>query len=302
MSHAKISSSGSSHDRRHQRRHSETGAVPDNRPENPTADSLGGKKQPDPERTQRRNDLLTLIGVALGCASWGWTVLAPESSVKFGSALLFAGVAIFLLGLWRVWRNRKVWFGVTALIAILGFGAFDWFVVVKPQRGKVFQDLLVEGYHLTNECQSIPGDTQIPAWIRDQSKAWQSRSQQLIGERLNATDAQTWQSAIVIGTVNDEGMNAYQCLWLANKIAALESIVAAEFEPNLKHRDKIGPTYWLNAVNGEVDMTQLLKSGMQNASVFINGGGKNNPSGMVRVKGNAPFKNGTVNFQLQPPP
>jgi hypothetical protein len=31
----------------------------------------------------------------------------------------------------------------------------------------------------------------MPSWIRDQSKAWQSRAQQLIEEKLNATDAQT---------------------------------------------------------------------------------------------------------------
>ena len=114
---------------------------------------------------------------------------------------------------------------IPVFIATLGFAAFDWRVVVKPQRDKPFRDLLVEGYHLTNECGSIPGDTQMPTWIRDQSKGWQSRAQQLIGERLRPTDAQTWQKAVVIGTINDEGINAYQCLWLSNKVAALETIV-----------------------------------------------------------------------------
>jgi hypothetical protein len=247
--------------------------------------------------------MLTWIGIALGCASWGWTVLAPNSSVVFGSCLLFAAVSLFLVGLWRVWSARTIWFVATTLVVVAGFSAFDWLVVVRPQRGKDFRVLLVEGYHLTNECQSIPGDQEMPSWIRDQSKAWQSRAQQLIEEKLNATDAQTWQSAIVIGTVDDEKMNGYQCLWLADKVAALEKIIAANFDASLRHRDDIGPTFWLNAVNGEVDMTPVLQSGLPGAGVYINGGGKKkNPSGVVRVTGKAPFKNGTVNFQLQPPP
>jgi hypothetical protein len=184
------------------------------------------------------------------------------------------------------------------VVVIAAFSAVGWFGIVKPQRDKPFRDLLVEGYHLTNECQSIPADQEMPSWIRDQSKAWQSRVQQLIEEKLNATDSQTWQSAIVIGTVNDEKMNGYQCLWLTDKVAALEKIIAANFDADLRHRDDIGPTWWLNAVNGEVDMPQVFQSGIPGGSVYINGGG----SGVVKVTGKTPFKNGTVKFQLQPPP
>jgi hypothetical protein len=133
--------------------------------------------------------------------------------------------------------------------------------------------------------------------MRDQSKAWQSRVEQLIRERLNATDAQTWQKAIVIGSINDENTNGYQCLWLSTKVAALEKIVANDFQATLNHRDDVGPTYWLNAVNGEVDMTDVFKTGVMSAHVYINGGG----SGMVKVKGHTPIQNGTVTFQLVPP-
>jgi hypothetical protein len=301
MHHNKIASGGSSHDRRKQRRHDEDGTTSHSGQVRDTANqtvhtpSLG--KTLDPETTQRRNDLLALLGVSLGCASWGWTVLAPDSSVVFGSLLLFAAVGTFLFGLWRVWTVRRVWFVATALLAVIGFTAFDWFVVVRPQRGKPFRELLVEGYHLTNECQSIPANQEMPSWIRDQSKAWQSRVQQLVEEKLTAAEAQTWQSAMVIGTVNDEKLNGYQCLWLGNKVSALEKIVATNFQASLKHREQIAPTFWLDAVNGEVDMTPVLNSGVQGAGVYINGGGIG-----VKVKGNAPIKNGTVTFQLQPPP
>jgi len=238
------------------------------------------------------------MGVALAFASWGWTVIAPDSSAVFGSLLLFAAVLLVLVGIHRVWTRGRILFWLAVSVSIVGFGVFDWLIVVKPQRGKPFRDLLVEGYHLTNECEAIPGDTQMPTWMRDQSKGWQSRVQQLIGARLSSADAQIWQQAIVIGTISDENTNAYQCLWLGTKVAALETIVAAEFEPSLKHRDRVGATYWLNAVNGEVDMSEVFKSGNRDARIYINGGRKNNPTGMIKVTGHGlPIKSGTINFQ-----
>jgi hypothetical protein len=289
---------GSSHDRRIRHRHDDVAGAPHAKAKTVKLTASESGRQATSESAQRRNDLFNLIGFALGCASWGWTVLAPESSTVFGSVLLFLAVMVGLLGIWRVWAGRKIWYGVVVLIAIASFVAFDWFIVVKPQRGKPYRDLLVEGYHLVNECQTIPANDEMPAWIRDQSKSWQSRVQQRIEEKLSGTDAQTWQSAIVVGTIADERMNGYQCLWLSNKVAALEKIVSANFEASLKHRDQIAPTFWLNAVNGEVDMTQVLNSGIPGAGVYINGGG----AGMVKIKGKAPIKNGTVRFDLQPPP
>jgi hypothetical protein len=148
------------------------------------------KEKPGEDTTQRRNELFTLFGFGLGCASWGWTAIAPESSIWFGTLLLFAAVVSVLWGVWRVWAFRTVWFALLALVSFIGFASFDWRVVVKRQRNKPFRDLLVEGYHITNECQGIPGDTQMPEWMRDQSKGWQSRAQQLIGDRLKEADAQ----------------------------------------------------------------------------------------------------------------
>jgi hypothetical protein len=298
MSHKKVERGKNRRERRIQLQPEVGEGAPNGAKQNEKADRSKPKKIPDTESTRRSNDLLNWIGVALGFASWGWTALAPESSVVFGSVLLFAAVAISLFGLWRVWAIRRLLFVATALATVIGVGAFDWYVVVKPQRGKAFQDLLVEGYHLTNECGAIPGDTQMPTWMRDQSKGWQSRAQQLIGSRLSPADAQTWQQAVVIGTIKDENTNAYQCLWLGTKVAALETIVATEFEPNLKHRDQVGPTYWLNAVNGEVDVSDVFKSGNKDARIYVNGGGKDNPSGMIKVKGHdLPIKSGTINFQ-----
>lgn len=227
-------------------------------------------KESDPK--QRFNELLSLVSFALGCASWGWTVIAPESSAIFGSALLFIAVVFAALGLQRVWTFGRIWLGVAATVLIVGFGVFDWFVVIKPQRGKPFQTLLVVGYHLTNECGAIPGKTQMPSWMRDQSKGWQARVQQLIADKLSSDDSQTWQSAIVVGLVKDENVNAYQCLWLANKVGALETIIAAEYDPKLKHRDYVGPTYWFDASNGKVDISDAFKNGKGQANVYINGG------------------------------
>lgn len=261
------------------------------------------KGQHNESASQRRNELFTLIGFALGCASWGWTVIAPDSSIWFGTALLFTAFAFMLWGLWRVWTVRKRWFGLVAVIALIGFLLFDWRIVVRPQRDKPFQDLLIEGYHLTNECQSIPGTTQMPTWMRDQSKGWQARTEQLIGERLKPNDAQTWQKAIVIGMIKDEGTNAYQCLWLSSKVAALETILANNFYPNLRHRNDIGPIYWLNAVNGQVDISQILQRGDKGSRLYINGGGsEKNPNGQITVTGhNLPVKNGIITFTPEVP-
>ncbi len=141
-------------------------------------------KPKNADSKQRVNDLLSFASFGLGCGSWAWSVISPESSIFFGSVLLLAAVFFTWLGVQRVWTFGKFW-RVTVPVLLLGvFLAFDWFVVVRPQRGKAFQDLLVEGYHLTNECEAIPGDTQMPTWIRDQSNGWQSRVQQLIGARL----------------------------------------------------------------------------------------------------------------------
>jgi hypothetical protein len=306
MSGSKSADGGNSRTRRDQRRHLEAKApiqAESNHagPTKPLTTPKPMERKPK-ELTQKRNELWNLVGFALGLASWAWSVIGPVSigqvsSAVFGSFLLFSSVASVLLGIWRVWRFRQIWFLGTAIAAIAGIVAFDWLIVISPQRGKAFQSQLVEGYHLINECQAIPSDTEMPTWMRDQSKAWQSRVQQLIEERLNAQDAQTWKAAVVIGMAKDERMNAYQCLWLSDKVAALEQIIAAHYDPKLKHRDHVGAIYWFNAVNGTVDMTDILKTGVTNARIFIYGAGKNNPGGT----GKSPYPNSTFRFDLAPP-
>jgi hypothetical protein len=300
MSKRKQTEGGSSHDRRSKRRHNEPTAPPAARAEayEEREAAPSEPKSADPESTQRRNELLSLVGISLTFLSWGSTFLPWQTSSWLGSGLLCAAAISLVLGLWRVWGFGRIWFALPALTVAVATITLGWFGIVKPQRGKPFRDSLVEGYHLTNECESIPGNTEMPTWMRDQSKGWQSRVGQLIAEHLSATDAQEWEKAIVIGTVKDENTNAYQCLWLGNKVAALETIVATEFEPKLKHRDSVGPTYWLNAANGEVDMTEVLKSQNRNGRIYINGDG----TGKVKVTGKVPgVQNGTVKFQLDPP-
>lgn len=223
------------------------------------------------ESKRRFNDVLTLVGFACGFASWGWSVIAPNSSAIFGSVLLFIAVFAMVAAIRRMWLLGKVSSVCVAIVAILGFITFDWYIVIKPQRGKPFQALLVHGYHLTTECGSLTGKQQMPTWMRDESKAWQGQVEQLVSEKLAAKDSQLWQGAIIVGRVTDENTVAYQCTWLANKVSALETIISAEYDPSLKHRDYNGPTYWFEPVNGKVDISDAFKGGKQQANVVIGG-------------------------------
>jgi hypothetical protein len=74
--------------------------------------------------------------------------------------------------------------------------AFDCYIVIKPQRGKPFQALLVRGYHLASECGSMTREQQMPTWMRDESKAWQAQVEQLISDKLTTNDSQLWQGAV----------------------------------------------------------------------------------------------------------
>jgi hypothetical protein len=292
MGHTKKNTSGgSSHDRRTDRRHDqkltpsqsapiEAGAIEPK----PEFIPLRQQKQEEAESKQRLNELLNLASFALGLASWGWTVVAPESSATFGSALLFLAVVFALIGVLRIWPFGKILFALLASVLVVGFGAFDWYVVIKPQRGKPFRELLLEGYHLTNECEAIPAKTETPSWIRDQSTGWQARTQAMIFDKLNPEDIQVWKDSIIIGRVKDTNLNAYQCLWLANKVSALETIIAEKYDPKLKHRDYKGPTYWFDTTNGQVDISEFLKSGNKDARMYFNGDGS---SDMIKITGNA---------------
>jgi hypothetical protein len=217
------------------------------------------------EPRDRRNEVLNLVGFACGLASFAWSVIAPNSSPIFGSILIFTAVGAMVFALCRMWPLGKLAMACVAIVAMLGVVTFDWYIVIKPQRGKPFETLLVHGYHLTSECGSLAGKQQMPSWLRDESKQWQAQVEQLVMEKLPAKDSQLWQSAVIFGRVTDENIVAYQCTWLANKVGALETIISAEYDPSLKHRDYHGPTYWFEAVNGKVDISEALKAGPQAA-------------------------------------
>jgi len=209
---------------------------------------------------KRLDDFLTLAGIASGFASWGWAVLAPTSSAIFGSILVFVGVSAFAFAIRRMFSLKLSSFVLVVALAIVGFTVFDWYIAIKPQRGKQFQDLLVQGYHLSTQCGGMPGKDPMPTWMRDESKSWQAQVEQLITQKLPPKDSQTWQGAIIVGRVSDDNVNAYQCTWLAIKVAALETIVSTEYDPSLKHQPYNGPTYWFNPTNGKVDISNAMQS------------------------------------------
>jgi hypothetical protein len=231
-----------------------------------------------PVEADKFNEVLGLISFAFTVASWGWTVIAPDSSTTFGSFLLLVAVSSMLTAIFRVWPIGIIRGSVLVIAALAGFVAFDWYVVIKPQKGKEFKALLVDGYHITSGCEGVPGTSQMPQWMRDQSKEWQAKVEQLISEKLDYKAIQVWRGTIIIGRVADENVNAYQCLWLANKVGALETIISTAYDPALKHRDYNGPTYWFNAVDGKVDISDAFKIGNGQANVYINGGTTPPPS------------------------
>lgn len=146
-------------------------------PSQPTNQSRRSKTRPIP-RSDRFGQVLSLISFAFTTASWGWAVISPESSASFGSILFFLAVVSFLVALLRLWRLPR-WMSALIVTAVLcGYGVFDWEIIWKPQRGKEFKTMLVEGYHIASECSQVPAHTEMPEWMRDQSKtmAGQSRA------------------------------------------------------------------------------------------------------------------------------
>jgi hypothetical protein len=224
---------------------------------------------------------LSLVSFAFTAASWGWAVVLPQSSVWVGSVLFFLAVVSLLAALLRMWPLPKLVSGVIVVLSLCGFAAFDWYIVIRPQRGRDFGEVLVGGYNLLSECSQIPAKEDMPEWMREQSKKWQGRAEELIIDKLNYKDFQVWGGAVIYGRVDDTHMNSYQCLWLANKVSALETVIATNYDPSLKHRDYTGPTYWFNAVNGKVDISDAFKNGQGQANVYINGGS----TPMIQVEG-----------------
>lgn len=216
------------------------------------------KEKPGQERW---GEFLNLVGLCLALGSWGYSVISPEPNYWLGSALLFGSFLAMALAACRALSLRRIGSAAVILIVMAGFAWFDWHVVVKPQRGKPFKDLLVQGYNIRGECMGLAGANQMPTWMRDQSKEWQAQVGQLVGAKLDYKNLQLWEGAIIVGRVKDENSVGYQCTWLSNKVSALETIISNTFDPRLQHTDYHGPTYWFDAVNGKVDISDALNQG-----------------------------------------
>ncbi len=236
------------------------------------------------EKQGRWSEVLNLVGLCLALGSWGYSVISPEPNYWLGSTLLLGSFLAMALAACRALELRKSGAAVVTLLVMFVFVLFDWRIVVKPQRGKAFKELLVKGYNIRSECEGLVGASPEPAWMRDQSKEWQAQVGQLISEKLDYKDSQTWHGAIIVGRVADESTVAYQCTWLTNKVTALETIIATNFDSKLQHSGYNGPTYWFDAVNGKVDIGDAFKNGNSTAHVYLNGGGKTK-DGKVEVEG-----------------
>lgn len=224
-----------------------------------------------PTKSDRFNEVLGLLSFAFTVASWGWTVIAPDSSIWFGSTLLLLAVVATLVAILRVWALKRVVSVLVSVVGVAAFVFFDWYVVVKPQRGKAFSDLLVEGYHISSECESMPAKTEMPEWMRVQSKSWQTRVGDLIDQKLSYKDTQLWKGAVIVGKVSDVNTTQYQCTSLAAKVGALETLISDHYDSGLRHREYNGPVYWFDATNGHVDISDAFKNGNTQAAVVING-------------------------------
>jgi len=211
-------------------------------------------------------------------------VISPEPNYWFGSLLLFGCFLAMALAACRALELRKGKSAAVIVLVMVGFAFFDWHVVVRPQKGKQFKELLVQGYNIRGECMGLTGKSQMPTWMRDQSKEWQAQVKQLVSSKLDYKDLQLWEGAIIVGRVADENTTAYQCTWLTNKVGALETIIATNFDSKLPHSDYSGPTYWFDAVNGKVDISDAFKNGNGSAQIYVNGGGTTK-DGKVEIEG-----------------
>ncbi|HEX8817139.1 MAG TPA: hypothetical protein VF753_16700 [Terriglobales bacterium] len=230
-----------------------------------------------PTKSEKINEILNITSFALALASWGYAVIAPDSNALFGSGLLLMAVLVFLAAVWRAWNPKRLTMALITICVLVGFGVFDWYVVLQPYKGKQFKSLLVEGYHISDECSVLPARDEMPEWIREQSSKWQTQTASAIADKLSYRDIQMWRGSGVAGLVKDKNVNAYQCVFLANKISTLENIIAQHFDSQLQHIDYRGPVYWFDTQNGKVDITEALKGAGNSANIYINSNGDPNP-------------------------
>lgn len=164
------------------------------------------------QRKERWSEFLNFVGLCLALGSWGYSVISPEPNYWLGSALLFGCFLAMALAARRVLELRKLGSVGVIVLVMSVFTWFDWHVVVKPQKGKAFKELLVQGYNIRGECRAGPTATSpMPTWMRDQSKEWQAQVRQLVSDKLDYKDLQLWEGAVIVGRVADENTVAYQC-------------------------------------------------------------------------------------------
>jgi hypothetical protein len=232
------------------------------------------KERDDAKRNQRKWDqAFTLFGLALALGEWGYSVISPNPNLILGSVLLGAAFLCVGIGTIKVFELRSGSATLLCISIVVIFGLFDWYVVVEPERGQPFKQLLVAGYHLTDDCSTRSAAEPLPEWIKTQSTAWQARVEQLITQKLDYKEIQAWRGAVILGRVSDANMTAYQCNLLSIKVEALEAIIADNYDPKLAHQKYDGPLYWLESVDGKVDISEALKNGGARFTIHKGGDG-----------------------------
>lgn len=232
------------------------------------------KERDEATRRQRKwDEVYTLLGLALALGSWGYSAISPEPNFYFGSLLLAAAFVLVGIGVCRAFDLRLGQTTAVTMLMLAVFVFFDWYVIVEPQRGLPFRQLLVSGYHLTDECNNRSAAEPIPEWLHNQMTAWYAQVEQLVGQKLDYKNLQQWRGAVVVGLVSDSNLSAYQCTQLSVKVEALETIISTNYDPKLGHQEYQGPLYWLESADGKVDISEALKHGGSRLTIHKAGTG-----------------------------
>lgn len=203
----------------------------------------GAQREQQDRSRQKRDAVYTLLGWALGLASWGYTVISPEPNFLGGSALLAGAAVLLAAATRRAFELRKGASVVVILLFIAGFSVFDYKVLWEPHRDKQIKALLAQGYHLVDDCSQLPYHEQMPTWRQNEQERWIGAVTSFIETRLDVVFVQSWSKAIVLGNVRDKDENGYRCSVMAVKVQALETIIADAYNVKIQHREYVGPRY-----------------------------------------------------------